>query len=143
MAGRKLLVAGHGNPALVTDGAEYLGPLNDSDKNELMSKASAVLCPTQYMEPFGCAAVEAQLCGTPAITSDFGAFVETVEDGVTGSRCHYLGEFVKAIQEAHLFNHSKIRQRAVDNYSVVAVAPLYQRAFDRLKLLWAEGWNTV
>ena len=39
----------------------------------------AVLCLTSYLEPFGCVAVEAQLCGTPVISTDFGGMVETVE----------------------------------------------------------------
>ena len=39
--------------------------------------------------------------GTPAITSDFGAFCETVEHGRTGYRCHTLEQFMWAIDHAH------------------------------------------
>ena len=36
------------------------------------------------------------MAGTPAITTDFGAFPETVEHGKTGFRCRTLNEFVQA-----------------------------------------------
>ena len=143
VAGVKLLVAGYGNKALVTDGAEYIGVLTGDRKKELMARASAVLVPTQYLEPFGCVVVEAQLCGTPVITSDFGSFREIVEEGRTGYRCHYLGEFVRAIQRRGELDPEYIRCRAIEQFSTPVVAPRYQKYFDRLNLLWGDGWNVV
>lgn len=142
-AGMPLKVIGHGNQALVTHGAEYLGALDVALRNEWMARASAVLCPTQYIEPFGSVAVEAQFCGTPVITTDFGAYVETVEQGKTGWRCNYLGEFVAALQDVAHMDATYIRNRAIANYSIAAVKPAYQMYFDRLNLLWDQGWNTV
>jgi len=141
-AGVKLYVSGYGDKSLVTHGAEYLGVLSDKDKKTFLGKASAVLCPTQYLEPFGCVAVEAQLCGTPVISTDFGGFVETVEEGITGNRCRYLGEFIRAIRERQLFDPERIRARAIAQFSIKKVAPRYQRYFDRLELLWGKGWNS-
>lgn len=142
-AGVPLKVIGHGEEKLVTHGAEYLGALSMEERNEWMSRASCLLCPTLYVEPFGSVAVEAMMCGTPVISSDFGGFVETIEHGKTGYRCNYLGEFVRAIKRAPELNHLYIRERAEQLYSIRAIAPQYQRYFDRLSLLWEKGWDTI
>lgn len=142
-AGIPLKVIGHGDPSLLTHGAEYLGTLKAEERNEYMSRASVLLSPTHYIEPFGSAAVEAQMCGTPVVSTDFGGFVETVEHGKTGFRCSYLGEFVRALKDSLKLDPFYIRQRAVEKYSLHNVKHDYPRYFDRLSLLWEKGWDTV
>ena len=113
------------------------------ERNHYMSRATAVLCPTQYIEPFNCVAVEAQLCGTPVISTDWGGFTETVEQGVSGFRCNYLGEFVDAIAACKDLSPRVIRDRAVSKYSLEAVQVQYKRYFTRLQYVWEKGWYTT
>ena len=141
-AGIPLKVIGHGDRSLVTDGAEYLGELSVAERNDYMSRASALICPTLYIEPFGSVAVEAQMCGTPVVSTDFGAFVETVEQGKTGFRCRYMGEFVRALRDVAGLPRLYIRERAVEKYAMENVKHDYQRYFERLMLLWEKGWDT-
>lgn len=143
VAGVPLKVIGHGDKSLVTHGAEYLGELNDEKRNEWMSRAKAVIAPTIYIEPFCQVAVEAQMCGTPVISTDFGGFTETVKDGRTGFRCSYLGEFARALNKVGNLDPVYIRSRAIKKYSIETVKHQYQRYFDRLALLWGKGWDTV
>lgn len=140
-AGVKLKVAGWGDKSLVTDGAEYVGTPSLEERNRLMSRARAVLMPTQYMEPFGSVAVEAMMCGTPAITTEFGAFTETIEHGVTGFRCTMLRDFVEAIAASPKLDPAKIRERAVAQFSIAAAKPRYEAYFQRLQTLWGGGWE--
>ena len=142
LAGTKLKIVGHGDPALITTG-EYLGPLPEPERNEVMSKAKALICPTLYVEPFGCISPEAQLCGTPVISTDFGGFCETVEQGQTGFRCNLLGEFVDAISKVETLDRRYVRSRAQTLYSIDAAVESYRRYFNRLDTLWGEGFNTV
>jgi glycosyltransferase involved in cell wall biosynthesis len=142
-AGVPLKVIGHGDPNLVTHGAVYLGALDDAQRNRWMARASALLAPTLYLEPFGQVAAEAQLCGTPVISTDFGGFVETVEHGVTGFRCTYVGEFVDAIHAVADLDPRYIRDRAIRIYSQTTAAVQYQRYFERLSLLWRDGWDSL
>lgn len=138
-----LKVIGHGDASLVTHGAEYLGALSSEKRNVWMSKARAVFTPTLYIEPFNQVAVEAQLCGTPVISTPWGGFTETIEQGVTGFRCHYLGEFADALEKVKKLDPAYIRSRAVEKYSIATVREQYRDYFDRLLLLRKDGWNTV
>lgn len=141
-AGVKLKIVGHG-PGVEVGNAEVVGKISWQERNDLMARAMAVLCPSIYVEPFNAVAVEAQLCGTPVISTDFGGFTETVEQGKTGFRCNYLGEFIQGIKQAPSLSARYIRDRAVDKYSMNRVKHQYQTYFDRLSLLWGSGWDST
>jgi glycosyltransferase involved in cell wall biosynthesis len=51
---------------------------------EAMGRATVVLCPARWEEPFGMVAAEAQACGTPVVAFRRGALEEVIADGVTG-----------------------------------------------------------
>ena len=153
--GRKLIVAGpgalehrpgyihapefelHGDP----DQLEYVGEVRPAARAELIEHAHALLAPTLYLEPFGGVAVEAMLAGTPAITSDFGAFTETVEDGVTGFRFRTLAQAAQAVERAGSLNRHIVRQRTLARFSLEAVGPMFDRWFTDLDDLWDGGWD--
>jgi len=138
--GAKLIIAGQGAPEGLPDHCEFIGPITVEQRGPLMAGAIASFAPTRYREPFGGVAVEAQLCGTPCITSDHGAFVETVDERW---RCATLREYVAAAERAAtltLQDRNAIRARAQSRYSLEAVAPLYERYFDRIYDLWGQGW---
>lgn len=135
--GVKLVLAGQMDPGVaIPAGCEYVGVIGPEERGRLMAGAKAVFVPTIYVEPFGNVAVEAQGCGTPVITTDWGAFTETVIDGVTGFRCHTFGEFKRAAEKAHTLNSYAIRQHAIRNYSLEIIGEKYERYFERLSLLW-------
>jgi glycosyltransferase involved in cell wall biosynthesis len=137
--GVRLKVAGHGTPP---EYGEYVGVVDAKQRGELMAGATAVFVPTQYIEPFGGVAIEAMLCGTPIITTDWGAFTETNIGGVTGYRCRTFKEFCEAVRKAPKFDHKEIREYAQSNYSMEAVAPRYEYYFENLLTLWGDGWYT-
>jgi len=136
-ADRELIVAGAGDPP---DDCTYVGVVGPRERAELMGGALALLAPSLYVEPFCGVAVEAQLTGTPVICTDWGAMTETVEDGVTGFRCHTMREFIDAVDSAGDLDRHYIRQRAVSRYSLEAVAPMYEDYFARLSTLWGSGF---
>ena len=142
LTGLPLKIVGHGDPSLITYG-EFLGGLPDAQRNEVMGGALALLAPTLYLEPYGFISPEAQLAGTPVISTDWGGFVETVEHGLTGYRCTMLGEFTDAISKVGTLDRCYIRQRARALYSMETAALAYGRFFARLGTLWEKGWPTV
>jgi glycosyltransferase involved in cell wall biosynthesis len=144
--GVPLIVAGQGHLENV-DGFDfsheklvnYVGTVDAKQRFELMSHAKAVFCPTYYIGPFEGVAVEAQLCGTPVITTDWGAFVETVSQGVSGFRCRTLGEFEWAARHCDELSPYRIRKWA-ERYSTDVVKYEYQQYFEDLQTLWKTGW---
>ncbi len=130
-AGLPLKVIGDGDPSLVTYG-EYLGHMPPSERNRWMAGAVALLAPTEYIEPSACVCTEAQLCGTPVLSTNWGGFTEYIEDRATGYRCRDLDEFVAAVGVVKQLDRDYIRARARTLYGWAAGVDAYRRYFARL-----------
>ncbi len=135
--GEKLILAGSGQ---FSGYGEYVGLVGPAKRGSLMSGAKAVFVPSLYLEPFGGVAAEAMLCGTPIITSDWGAFVENNIQGLTGYRCRMFKEFVDAAKSVDKLDTKKIKDYAVKKFSTKTAAEQYEYYFRRLLTLWDKGW---
>ena len=118
----------------------YQSAVGPKERAELLKYAKAVLMPTYYIEPFGSVCIEAQMCGTPVITTDWGAFPETVVHGITGFRCRTFEEFCWAVNNIDLIQTENCRKWAQDNYSMNRVGKMYEEYFQRLHRLYDKGW---
>lgn len=136
----KLVIAGEGDADIFY--GEQVGRVEPAKRKELLADSMALIAPSLYIEPFGCVAVEAMLSGTPAITTDFGAFTETVVHGVTGYRCRTVGEFKWAIENASFLDPAVIRDYAERNFLVEAIAPKYEAYFEQVASVrdGGDGW---
>jgi glycosyltransferase involved in cell wall biosynthesis len=84
-------------PAIDGDRVRYLGPVDDVQKNELLGKASALLMPIEWEEPFGIVMIEAMACGTPTVGFARGSVPEIVLTGVNGFVCRGVNDAVDAV----------------------------------------------
>jgi glycosyltransferase involved in cell wall biosynthesis len=75
-------------PLIDGDQIVYVGEADKAAKNDLLSRARALLFPIQWEEPFGLVMIEAMACGTPVLAFAGGSVIEIVEDGVSGWICH-------------------------------------------------------
>jgi len=123
--------AGDPNPFLQFPNIVYKFPIHGNERSEYLGSCVALLHPTKYLEPFGSASVEAQLCGTPVIASDWGGMVETIEHFKTGLLCHTLADYCYGVQLAldGKFDRRYIRQRAVEKYDMYKMAHKYEYVF--------------
>ncbi len=138
--GLPLVAAGAGGWKYDMAGVNYIGPVNVAERATWMAGAKALIVPTTYIEPFGGVAVEAMMCGTPVIASDWGAFPETVKHGLTGYRFRTLRQAMDAVENVASLSPQRVRDIARCTYSLEAVAPMFERWFDSLETLWGDGW---
>lgn len=143
-AGRKLILAGNVPPehqswfdaevAPQVDGVHvaFVGPVNDSQKNELLGKAAALLMPILWEEPFGIVMAEAMACGVPVLGLRRGAVPEVVEDGVTGFIGESVDDLVAAAGRLAQIDRGACRQRVERHYSAGPVVDGYLKAYSQL-----------
>jgi hypothetical protein len=119
---------------------EYRGPISGTARSEFLRNARAALMPTNFTEPFAGSGVEAMLCGTPLIAVDYGAFTETILDGVTGFRCHTLQDWIDAIDNAGDLSRRMVANVARSRYSLEACGKKYDKIFKDINNLNKKGW---
>jgi glycosyltransferase involved in cell wall biosynthesis len=143
---KKLIVGGCDHTGGIPDWskdypkAQFLGPVGLAQKISLLSKAKALLVPSQFLEPFGMVILEAMACGCPVITTDWGSFPEIVEQGVTGFRCRSKTQFRNAMEQS--LNREQIRQK-VAKYDVKIIGQDYLRYFERLQKASTNDWWNI
>lgn len=141
--GKKLIIAGNHSesgphydyfkkevvPHCDGEQIQYVGPVDDAQKNVLLGSASALLFPIEWGEPFGIVMVEALACGTPVIAFRKGAVPEVISHGETGFICDSFEQFVDATHHISSINRLKCRQSAEEYFSDRVIADLYETLY--------------
>ncbi|HEY9851390.1 MAG TPA: glycosyltransferase [Leptolyngbyaceae cyanobacterium] len=141
---RRLLIAGNHSttgeerrywqeeilPHLGQDGIEYIGPVNDEQKNALLGKAAAMIVPIQWEEPFGMVFAEALACGTPVISCPMGALPEIVRHGIDGYLINNIEEACTAIQNLSQIDRKNCHQRAETCFSATKIIDKYEELYN-------------
>jgi glycosyltransferase involved in cell wall biosynthesis len=119
-------------PLLSLPGIEFLGEIEDHEKQALLGKALALLMPIDWPEPFGLVMIEAMACGTPVIAFRNGSVEEVVDDGVTGFVVESIEEALTAVERCRSLDRGRCRQRFEQRFSVGRMAADYVRLYASL-----------
>jgi len=151
--GMKLKVAGQGSLNDISykcKNIEFIGIVDDKQRNELLKNAKVLFLPTFYLEPFGGTSIEANFCGTPSITTNFGVFPETIINGLNGYRCDTLQDFVDNTKKAFDLDRKKIREYAINNFSTEVINEQFEKWWQDLYQLYLsttnkniKGWHYI
>ena len=127
------------------DHVEFVGYAGVEDRKELMKGAIASFLASMYIEPFGGVQIENLLSGTPAITTDWGAFSENNIEGITGYRCRTFEDFVIAATNC---KNGKIKSKDCrvygEKFSLENIAPKYEQFFTNVSNIYSSsGWYDI
>jgi glycosyltransferase involved in cell wall biosynthesis len=116
------------------DMIQYVGAVDDTQKNELLGSALAMIMAIEWNEPFGIVMAEALACGTPVLGTPLGAVPEVVIDNKTGF-VRSVEELGAMVQQVPLLDRKDCRESCEERFSDSVVASnyfgLYQRLLDR------------
>jgi glycosyltransferase involved in cell wall biosynthesis len=111
---------------------EFVGEVDEHEKDELLGNAYAYLFPIDWPEPFGLTMVEAMATGTPVIASRNGSTSEVVRDGVSGFVCSTVKEMIEAVPRVASLNRADCRQHAERHFSPAAMADGYEAVYQQI-----------
>ncbi|MGH7232226.1 MAG: glycosyltransferase family 4 protein [Nitrospiraceae bacterium] len=118
-------------PLLNPPDVEYLGELDDQEKNDFLGNACALLCPF-WPESFGLVLIEALACGTPVVSYKHGSFPEIVDDGVTGFLCQNADDMVDAVKRIRQIDRRRCRRTFEERFTAERMAQDYLLAYKDL-----------
>ena len=121
-------------PALEAAGSdvEYLGELEQADRDRLFAESYASLMPGSWPEPFGLVAIEALACGTPVIARRIGALPEIIRDGVDGFFGDDEAQMAFKIAGVDGLDRAAIRASVLDRFSAGRMTDGYEALYRRM-----------
>ena len=117
----------------------YIGPVDVAGKNDLFSRARALLHLNTIPERFGLVLAEANAAGVPVIAMDLGSCREVIEDGKTGFLVHGVNQAVEALKKVGQIDRVACRRRVQQCFSIETMVEGYERVYCRIFDMEAKG----
>ncbi len=107
------------------------GVADAAAKRDLLARASCLVFPICWDEPFGLVVIEAMACGTPVVAMRRGAAPELILPGQTGVIVDHPGELAGAIHEARRLDPWICRKHVKQNFTTDLMAAGYEAVYRR------------
>ncbi len=119
-------------PLLQNPFVEFIGEIADSEKNEFLGGARAVLFPNDAAEPFGLVLIEAMACGTPVIAFNRGAVPEIVVHGENGLLVDTVDQAIAAVKRLPDISRQRCREIFEERFTTSRMTEDYLAIYDTL-----------
>ena len=128
----EVVIAGTGSQLeeykkLATDNVKFTGFLDRNELIRYLSKAKAVVVPSQWYETFGMIIVESYAAHKPVIVGNIGNIASLVEDGITGLYFDY--------------NSAKSLKNAIHRFEQMNAKELEENAYKKYKTEFTDEIN--
>jgi glycosyltransferase involved in cell wall biosynthesis len=111
---------------------EYLGEIDDSEKNAFIGNAFATLFPIAWPEPFGLVMIESMACGTPVIAFRRGSVPEVMSEGLSGHVVSNVEDAVQALKKLESFDRRNCRRVFEERFLSTRMTRDYVKIYERL-----------
>jgi glycosyltransferase involved in cell wall biosynthesis len=139
---KKLILAGiiqdeayyhqHIEPHLDDNNVVYAGSVGPVQRNQLLGKATALLHPINFNEPFGLSVIESMACGTPAIAYNKGSMPELIENGKNGFLVNTAKEAIDAVARINDIERASCRRRVEQNFTTNHMVEKYIQVYETI-----------
>jgi glycosyltransferase involved in cell wall biosynthesis len=119
-------------PRLTLPDVEYIGEINESQKNEFLGNALALMFTIDWPEPFGLAMIEALACGTPVIARPCGSVREVLRNGISGIMATEFDDLVQAVKNIDSLSREGCRKEFETRFTADVMATQYEHIFHNL-----------
>src|SRR4051794_29093088 len=119
-------------PAIEEGVVEYVGEVDEAERDRLVGASLATVMLSRWPEPFGLVAIESLATGTPVIASRRGALPEIVVDGVDGFVVDDAAAGAAAVERVPQLDRARIRQRALERFGAARMLDEYEDVYRRV-----------
>jgi glycosyltransferase involved in cell wall biosynthesis len=119
-------------PFFSQPGVEYVGEIDEGAKSAFLGRASALLFPVDWPEPFGLSMIEAMACGTPVLAFRCGSVAEIIDPGVTGHIVRTMDEAIRMLPQVLALDRQSVRQRFEQRFSATRMTRDYDQVYRSL-----------
>ena len=137
---KKLILAGiiqddayyhqHIEPHLDNNNVVYVGSAGPVQRNQLLGKATALLHPINFNEPFGLSVIESMACGTPVIAFNKGSMAELIENGKNGFLVNTVNEAIDAVAHIRDIDRACCRRRVEQYFTINHMVEEYIQVYE-------------
>jgi glycosyltransferase involved in cell wall biosynthesis len=111
---------------------EYIGEIDEKQKEVFLGDAIALLNLIDMPEPFGLVMIEAFSCGTPVVVYRSGSVSEVMEHGVCGFIVESKDETVDALCRVGSLDRAKVRNTFERRFTAARMAQDYTKLYQRI-----------
>jgi len=139
---RKLILAGiiqddtyyhqYIKPHLDNNNVVYTGSVGPVQRNQLLGKATALLHPINFNEPFGLSVIESMACGTPVIAFNKGSMPELIENGKSGFLVNTVEEAIDAVARIKDIDRRYCRRHVEQNFTASQMVEKYIQVYETI-----------
>jgi glycosyltransferase involved in cell wall biosynthesis len=118
---------------------EYIGEIDEHQKADFLGRATALLFPIDWPEPFGLVMIEALSCGTPVVAFRGGSVPEVIDDGITGFVVDSIEDAIAATRRIGTISRRRCREVFERRFTVTRMAEDYLSLYRQIIHCRASG----